>query len=163
AHHRAEPPTSATARGLWRHCFRDRARLCQESDLRLLAPAVVRAQRAVPGCQPGFALLRGDRRAGGIRATHGASIPLDLPRHSPAGSFAAVRKSLFALTVIPIWVASTVLYFAIWPGRPALEHVAILVAIGTLLVHRSLYGFRKIPFACSYLPGRANLQVRLGA
>src|SRR5262249_28934921 len=100
------------------------------------------------------------------------ALPMALPSnwifrvtavHSPAGYFAAVRKSLFALTVIPIWVASTVLYFAIWPGRPALEHVAILVAIGTLLVHRSLYGFRKIPFACSYLPGRANLQVRLGA
>lgn len=99
------------------------------------------------------------------------ALPIALPAnwifrvttvHSPAAYFAAVRKSLFALTAIPIWIASTILYFAIWPGRPALEHMIVLVLTGVLLVERSLYQFQKIPFACSYLPGKANLNVRLG-
>ena len=37
----------------------------------------------------------------------------------------------------------------------------ILALFGVILVERSLYGFRKIPFACSYLPGKANLKVKL--
>ena len=38
----------------------------------------------------------------------------------------------------------------------------VLALTGVLLVERSLYQFQKIPFACSYLPGKANLNVRLG-
>jgi pimeloyl-ACP methyl ester carboxylesterase len=83
--------------------------------------------------------------------------------YRPASYFAAVRKSLFGLTAIPVWIVSAILYFAIWPFRPALEHMAVLVLIGILLVERSLHKFRKIPFACSYLPGKANLKVALGA
>ncbi|HEX3744513.1 MAG TPA: hypothetical protein VHW09_11305 [Bryobacteraceae bacterium] len=30
------------------------------------------------------------------------------------------------------------------------------------MVQSSLKGFRKIPFACSYLPGKANLHMKLG-
>ena len=35
--------------------------------------------------------------------------------------------------------------------------------VGILLVELLLHRFRKIPFACSYLPGKANLNVRFGA
>jgi hypothetical protein len=38
----------------------------------------------------------------------------------------------------------------------------VLVITGFLLVERALYQFRKIPFACSYLPGKANLKLKLG-
>jgi hypothetical protein len=38
----------------------------------------------------------------------------------------------------------------------------VLVAAGILLVDVALYQFRKIPFACSYMPGAANLKVKLG-
>ena len=33
---------------------------------------------------------------------------------------------------------------------------------GYLMVQFSLKGFRKIPFACSYLPGKANLHLKIG-
>jgi hypothetical protein len=36
------------------------------------------------------------------------------------------------------------------------------MAAGFLMVQFSLKGFRKIPFACSYLPGKANMHVKLG-
>ena len=34
----------------------------------------------------------------------------------------------------------------------------MLSLFGALLVELSLYGFQKIPFTCSYLPGKGNLQ-----
>jgi hypothetical protein len=81
--------------------------------------------------------------------------------HSPQSYFAAIRKSLYALTVFPICIASAIFFFAIWPGRSALQHLLVLMLAGVLILERSLYGFRKIPFTCSYLPGKANLKVTL--
>ena len=105
----------------------------------------------------------------GLRAIF--ALPVALPAnwvfrvtavYSPAAWFRAIRKSLFALTVLPLCAVSAVVYLVIWPGRPALEHLALLILFGVLLVHTSLYRFRKMPFACSWLPGRSNLNVRLG-
>ncbi len=83
--------------------------------------------------------------------------------HPPASYFRAVRKSLFVLVVAPVWTACAILYLTLWPALPALEHLALLVAFSVLLVQRVLYKFRKVPFTCSYLPGKANLHVRLYA
>lgn len=83
--------------------------------------------------------------------------------HTAGAYCASIRKSLFTLTAVPLWIASALFYFAIWPWPAALKHLIILVLAGTLLIERSLYKFRKIPFACSYLPGKANLNMRLGA
>jgi hypothetical protein len=52
---------------------------------------------------------------------------------------------------------------ALWPWKLALAHLAILALIAILLVERCLSGFEKIPFTCSYLPGKANLKVKFGA
>jgi hypothetical protein len=105
----------------------------------------------------------------GMRSTF--AVPLALPAnwifritaiHSPGAYFAAVRKSLIVLGALPIWIAAAAAYFWIWPGRPAAEHMLLLVLAGILLADRSLYQFRKIPFACSWLPGGVQLKMRLG-
>jgi hypothetical protein len=99
------------------------------------------------------------------------AIPLALPAnwifrltavHSPAAYFSAVRKSLIVLAAVPVWIAAAIAYFSIWPGRPALEHMLVLIAAGLLLADLSLHQFRKIPFACSWLPGGVQLKMRLG-
>ena len=82
--------------------------------------------------------------------------------HPPKAYFAAVRKSLSVLVVFPLLVACAALFLAIWPADPALRHVMVLAVAGMVMVQFSLHGFRKIPFACSYLPGKANLHVKLG-
>ena len=82
--------------------------------------------------------------------------------HRPASYCAAVRKALVGVSVLPVWLVFSALFLAIWPGRAAVEHSAIMAAVGMALVYRSLRHFRKIPFACSYLPGKANLKIKLG-
>ena len=41
--------------------------------------------------------------------------------------------------------------------RPAAGHLIVLGLLGMILVEACLYGFHKIPFTCSYLPGKANV------
>ena len=40
----------------------------------------------------------------------------------------------------------------------AAEHMLVLTLIGLILVELCLLHFRKIPFTCSYLPGKGNMQ-----
>lgn len=105
----------------------------------------------------------------GLRATF--AIPLALPSnwifritaiHSPGAYFASVRKSLIVLGAFPVWIAAAAAYFRIWPGRPAAEQMLLLVLAGCLLADYLLYQFRKIPFACSWLPGGVQLKMQLG-
>jgi pimeloyl-ACP methyl ester carboxylesterase len=99
------------------------------------------------------------------------ALPFTLPANwifricavrSPASYFSAVRKSLFALAAVPVLFGSAIVYLSMWPGRPALQHLLVLIFLGILLVQVSLRKFRKIPFACSYLPGKSNLRIKLG-
>jgi hypothetical protein len=69
-----------------------------------------------------------------------------------------VRRSLFMLSVIPVWLATGGLFFFIFPPRIMVEHLLILALLGAILVELSMYGFQKVPFTCSYLPGKGNLQ-----
>ncbi len=81
---------------------------------------------------------------------------------SPASYFTAVRKALFTSPAVPVLLPRPFCYLSIWPGRPALQHLLVLVLLAVLLVQVSLRKFRKIPFACSYLPGKSNLRLKLG-
>jgi hypothetical protein len=47
---------------------------------------------------------------------------------------------------------------AAWPTLPAIGHVFVLWLLGSTLVEVYLYGTRKIPFTCSYLPGKSTFQ-----
>jgi len=82
--------------------------------------------------------------------------------HRPVAYFAAVRKSLFAIAAAPVWIGAAIVYLSIWPGRPAVEYVLILVLLGIILVERGLNQFRKIPFACSWLPGSTHRKMKIG-
>lgn len=69
---------------------------------------------------------------------------------------AASRSALLLLGVVPIVLCSAAVLFAAWPLRPAAVHSLALMFFGGGVAEWSLAGFRKIPFTCSYLPGRAN-------
>ena len=96
------------------------------------------------------------------------SLPLDLranwlfrvaPAPGGASRLSAVRRALLALSLLPVLAASTALSLWFWPWTPALEHLLVLGLLGSLLVDLSLKGFRKIPFTCSYLPGKSKVHL----
>jgi hypothetical protein len=96
------------------------------------------------------------------------SLPLDLranwlfrvtPAPGGAASLAAARRALLALSVFPVVAASAALLLWFWPWKPAAEHLLILGLLGSLLTDISLRGFRKIPFTCSYLPGKSKVHM----
>jgi hypothetical protein len=71
----------------------------------------------------------------------------------------AVRFSWLATGVLPVWLLVAGLFVAIFPWRPVLGHLVVLLLLGTLLVELCLYTFKKVPFTCSYLPGKANIHI----
>jgi hypothetical protein len=70
----------------------------------------------------------------------------------------ATRWSLFLLALCPIWMAFATLFLFVWPWGQAIDHLVVLAALGMILIDLSLLRFQKIPFTCSYLPGKGNVQ-----
>jgi hypothetical protein len=96
------------------------------------------------------------------------SLPLDLranwafrvtPAPEATARLAAVRRALLAASVFPVLAASAALLLWSWPWRAVAEHLLVLGLLGSLLADISLRGFRKIPFTCSYLPGKSKVHL----
>lgn len=96
------------------------------------------------------------------------AMPLDLkanwifrmaPVLAGANCLAARRRAMLALGVLPVWIGLAALLFCVWPWRAAAGHLLILGLLGALVTEVCLQGFQKIPFTCSYLPGKTNIQV----
>jgi len=71
----------------------------------------------------------------------------------------AVRFSWLAIGVVPVWLLVAGLFLATSSWRLVLGHLIVLLLLGMLLVELCLYSFQKIPFTCSYLPGKANIHI----
>jgi CubicO group peptidase (beta-lactamase class C family) len=71
----------------------------------------------------------------------------------------ARRGALYAISVIPVWTGCAVLFLSTWPWRAAVEHLVILGLLGFILSELCLLGTQKIPFTCSYLPGKSNFNI----
>jgi len=69
----------------------------------------------------------------------------------------ATRRSLFTLAVVPVCTIWAGVLFWLWPWRSAAAHLFVVGLLGTILVEICLHNFHKIPFTCSYLPGKANV------
>jgi hypothetical protein len=74
----------------------------------------------------------------------------------------AARKTLLLFAVAPVVSITAPIYMAVWPWPRAVGHAAFLAAFGLLTVELALTGFAKVPFTCSYLPGKANLKIMFG-
>jgi hypothetical protein len=121
-----------------------------EANTALLAASVIMLALAIVGARVVFAL------------------PLQLPANwifrsigvqAGPGTLAATRRALLALSLVPVWLATAVVCLRLWPWRAAAAHLAVLGLLGVALTDLALHGFRKIPFACSYLPGKSALHM----
>ena len=100
----------------------------------------------------------------GMRALFGIPIEikanwvfrLHAPEDRMLATVAGARLALLLAVVAPIAIASGLLGMALWgPGAGAI-HLGFTAALGMLLVDVLLVGLRKIPFACTYYPGRSR-------
>ncbi len=119
-----------------------------QAGVPLLASSIIMICTAILGTRVAFS-MPADLRANWIFRT----VPL--PR--PSDCIVGARRGLLLLAAVPIWAASAVLFLSIWPLRMAILHLGILALLAVALAEGSMLTFRKIPFTCSYLPGKANV------
>jgi CubicO group peptidase (beta-lactamase class C family) len=136
-----------------------------------VARQISSASMADPWHQPGMPLLAASILLMGfcVLGTRVVfSLPFDLranwifqiaPLHEGAECLVARRRSLLALSVLPVCLASALLFLSIWPWRAALAHLAVLALLGVILSEICLIGVQKIPFTCSWLPGKSNFHI----
>jgi len=71
---------------------------------------------------------------------------------------AATRQTLLLLGVLPAWLLAAALAYGFTPHRLVGAHLVLLALMGGILVELALINFYKVPFTCSYLPGKTNFQ-----
>lgn len=77
----------------------------------------------------------------------------------PAESLSAVRRSWLVIALAPAWFLLAVLLLIRWPTVQVAGHLIVLGFVGMIVIELSLLGFRKLPFTCSYLPGKSKAPV----
>jgi len=68
-----------------------------------------------------------------------------------------VRKSMFVFGVLPLFVVLAPVCALLWGWPAALFHTFFDIALSLLLIELLLVKFHRIPFTCSYLPGKSNI------
>ena len=70
---------------------------------------------------------------------------------------AGVRKAVLALAIVPLFAALFPLYVYLWGWPAATIHMLYGVMLSWLLLEAMTVSFAKVPFTCSYHPGKVNL------
>jgi hypothetical protein len=68
-----------------------------------------------------------------------------------------VRKAMFVFGVLPLFAALAPMCVFLWGWPTALFHTFFDIALSLLLIELLLLKFHRIPFTCSYLPGKSNI------
>jgi hypothetical protein len=79
--------------------------------------------------------------------------------HTPAVYLRAIRCTLLGLSILPIWLLVSVMMLWQFPVWATLVHLLALLIVGLVLVDIPLLSLHKLPFACSYLPGKGQLHM----
>jgi hypothetical protein len=72
-------------------------------------------------------------------------------------SRSATRKLAITVSVAALLPFVLPLEFAVWDWPVVMEHVVVQVLATALLVEAMFWSFDKVPFTCSYFPGRRSL------
>lgn len=94
------------------------------------------------------------------------TIPADLPANwqfrvsdtdRQRAALNGARGAMRWFGVAPLFLVLSPIYFVLWRPGAALAHLLFSVTISVLLIEMLVMEFRKIPFTCSYPPGKANV------
>jgi CubicO group peptidase (beta-lactamase class C family) len=126
----------------------------RERSMLLWAASIVMMVLAAVGTRVAFALPL-DRRANWIFRVIGVQAGFE--------TLAATRRALLLLSAAPVWTVTALLCWRIRPDRQNAAHLAVLGLVGLIVADLCLLRFRKIPFTCSYLPGKSRVNMVLVA
>ena len=73
---------------------------------------------------------------------------------------AGTRGLLLFFGALPVWFVSALLSLGFRPFNQVAAHLAVLALLGCIMAELGLIGFYKVPFTCSYLPGKSNFQFK---
>ncbi|MEW6366377.1 MAG: hypothetical protein AB1714_17265 [Acidobacteriota bacterium] len=108
-----------------------------------------------------FFLLSGLRLIFALPAEVRANWVFRLTETGERGRYiSAVRKSLHVYSFGLLCVLLSPLYVILWGAQVASLHLLFGLAASSLLIELLLCNFRKIPFTCAYLPGKARITSR---
>lgn len=114
----------------------------------LIVASVVTLFLAVAGCRVAFS-MPADLKANWIFRL--------LPCEQTPCYTTATRWTLILFAAVPALLVWGALLAWLWPSGQALGHLLVLAALAAVLVEGAVVHFHKIPFTCSYLPGKANV------
>ena len=72
---------------------------------------------------------------------------------------AGVRQAALRTIVLPLLVLLAIPYAASWGPMAAAAHLLLALAVALVTIEWLFLGFPKVPFTCTYQPGKANLRV----
>jgi hypothetical protein len=107
-----------------------------------------------------FFLLLGIRSLANLPASIEANWVFQITERAPRRHyFAAFKKAVFIETLFPLFVLVFILYSYLWGWKPALLHSLYCLAASVLLMEALFLRYPKIPFTCTYVPGKAKVHV----
>jgi hypothetical protein len=74
-------------------------------------------------------------------------------------AYGGVHKFMLCAIFIPLLVIFAPCYLMIWNPALVFLHTAYVSMLSLILIELLLFRFEKLPFTCSYLPGKANLKL----
>jgi hypothetical protein len=108
----------------------------------------------------GFFLLLGIRSLANVPATLEANWVFQLTERTPRRHYyAGLRKAVFFEALLPLFTLVYVFHFFLWGSKPALLHSLYGLAAAVVLLEVLFLRFPKIPFTCTYVPGKAKVHV----
>lgn len=72
-----------------------------------------------------------------------------------------LRKGIFFFNILPVNLAFLIVFALLWDWGTAFYHFIYVMGISALLMEGFFLHYRKIPFACSYMPGKEKFHVFL--
>jgi hypothetical protein len=71
---------------------------------------------------------------------------------------AGLKKAVLLNFILPLFGVVFALHAWLWDVRTAFLHAGFGLVIAVLAVEAAFYHYRKVPFACTYIPGKLKLQ-----
>ena len=107
-----------------------------------------------------FFLLLGIRTLANVPANLEANWVFQLTERTPRRHYyAGVRKVVLFEVLFPLFVLVYAFHYFLWGWKPALQHALFGLAASVVLLEAFFLHFPKIPFTCTYVPGKAKVHV----